>query len=306
MKEIKNVIICGLGAIGTVYAAKIIQANDINLKILVDNSRIKKYTDNPTIFNGKEYIFDYITPEYQNYCADLIIIATKNNVLQDILLQIKPFVSSSTIILSLLNGIKSEDEIASVYGYDKILYSYYIGHTSTRYGRDVKQDGVFKTVFGEINNKEKSEKVLTVQNFFDKTGIPYSVPVDMMYSMWWKFLLNVGYNQASAVLNATYWDFQNCKKVNDFAVNIIKEGILIAEAEGVKNTKNLLTEISDSIKKMLPDTKTSMLQDVEAKRKTEVDIFAGYISVLGKKHGIKTPYNDLCYEIISAIDDKIQ
>ena len=234
----------------------------------------------------------------------MIIIATKNSGLQEALSQIKNFVSKDTIILSLLNGINSEEEVAKAYGRDKILYSYYIGHTSTRIGRNIIHDGVFKTVFGEKENITKSQKVKLVQQLFDRAKIPYEIPCDMQYSMWWKFLVNVGYNQASAVLNASYEDFQQYEKVNSFAINLMKEAQFIAKAEGVKNTGTLIPEILNVIKTMLPETKTSMLQDIEAKRQTEVDIFAGCISRLGKKYNIKTPYNDICYEIISAIDEK--
>ena len=49
-----------------------------------------------------------------------------------------------------------------------------------------------------------------------------------------------------------------------------------------------------------------MLQDVDAQRETEVDVFAGYVSELGQKYNIATPYNDMFLEIIKAIDDKNQ
>ena len=51
----------------------------------------------------------------------------------------------------------------------------------------------------------------------------------------------------------------------------------------------------------MSDGKTSMLQDVLAKRKTEVDIFAGTIIELGQKHNIPTPYNEMIKEKIDAI-----
>ena len=57
---------------------------------------------------------------------------------------------------------------------------------------------------------------------------------------------------------------------------------------------------------MRPETKTSMLQDVEAKRETEIDSFAGYIIELANKHNIDTPYNKIVYDIIKAIDAKIK
>lgn len=303
MKEIKKVLICGLGAIGSIYAVKISQNNKADLSVLVDKERFSRYKREPLHFNGKEYQFKYVTPD-ENFAADLIIIATKNNSLQQVLSEIKNFVGKNTIILSLLNGLKSEDIIAQKFGKDKILYSYYIGHTSTRTGRYVTHDDVYKTVFGESENTCYSEKVIAVKNFFEQCSIKYEIPADMEYSRWWKFLVNVGYNQASAVLNASYGDFQNYERVNNIAINLMKEAVEVAKAYGVKNTEKLIPEVLDCIKTMLPQTRTSMLQDVDAKRQTEVDIFAGYVSELGKKYGIKTPYNDMFFEIIKALDEK--
>ena len=58
MKEIKTVLICGIGAVGSIYANKINQYDSNNLKILVDEKRLKQYTKTPKIFNGKELILD--------------------------------------------------------------------------------------------------------------------------------------------------------------------------------------------------------------------------------------------------------
>ena len=304
MNKVKNVIICGLGAIGTIYAARIADAGNINLKILLDEERIEKYKTNPTVFNNKEYSFDYITGDYCGFNADLIIIATKNRGLMEAVDAVKNFVNENTVFISLLNGISSEDVIASVYGFDKVLYSYYIGHTSTRQGRSIVHDGVYKTVFGEKDNQQLSKNVLTVKEFFDSTGIPYEIPVDMDYSRWWKFLVNVGYNQASAVLNASYGVFQNSERANNLAINLMQEAADLAKAMGVKNTHQLIAQVLDVIKTMLPETRTSMLQDIDAKRQTEVGIFAGYIVESAKKYSISVPYNKVVLDIISAIDEK--
>ena len=103
MKEINNILICGLGAIGGYYAAKIFESK-YTLKVLVDEQRLKKYTEEPRIINNKPYIFDYILPAHNDYKADLIIIATKSDGLKSAIKNIKNFVSENTIILSFLNG----------------------------------------------------------------------------------------------------------------------------------------------------------------------------------------------------------
>ncbi len=304
MSSIKKVLICGLGAIGSIYAVKIAPKTDIELKVLVDSSRFERYKSSPLVFNGVSYNFDYVLPSRTDFVADLIIIATKNNVLDEVIENLKNFVGPETIILSLLNGLKSEDILSDVFGKEKVLYSYYIGHTSTRVGRNVVHDDVYKTVFGEKDNSKYSEKVLKLKEFFDSTKINYEIPVDMEYSRWWKFLVNVGYNQASAILNASYGVFQTSEKANNFAIKLMEEAVELAKLSGVKNTQQLISEVLEVIKTMLPDTRTSMLQDIDAKRQTEVDIFSGYICELAQKYNISVPYNKIAYEIIKAIDDK--
>lgn len=304
MDEIKTVLICGMGAIGSVYANAIYNYNNNILSVLVDKARLKKYQNNPPVFNGKTMDFNYVTPDSTSTKADLILIATKNNTMSDVLKNIENFVKQDTIILSLLNGLQSEDMLAEKYGSDKILYSYYIGHTSTRNGREVTHDGVYKTVFGDKDNTDYSKNVIKVKNFFDKVGIPYEIPTDMDYSRWWKFMFNVGYNQASSVLNAQYKYFQNCEKVNELALNLMQEVVSVAVKEEVKNTEKLIPEALKALDIMIPCASTSMLQDINACRPTEVDAFAGYIVTLGKKHNIKTPYNTIVYDIIKALEEK--
>ena len=295
MDKIKKVMLCGLGAIGTIYALKLNEVCDF--KVIADDSRRLRYEQNPTIFNGKACKFNYAGPED---CADLIIIATKNNGFLRAVESIKPFVNDSTLILSLLNGIESEDILRKEFGDEKVLDSYFVGHTSTRRDRNITFDGVGKIVFGEKENKVLSKRVLLIKELFDRAGISYEIPEDMDYSRWYKFMINVGTNQASAVLTAPYKLFQESKPAMDFAKNLMKEAEMLAKLEGVKNAEKMLPEAVQTIMSMLPETKTSMLQDIEAKRPTEADIFAGTIIKLAEKHSVDVPYNRVVYDIIKA------
>lgn len=301
MKEIKKVILCGLGAIGTIYADKLEKFDAENFKVLVDEARIERYKTNPIKFNGRQLNFDYILPSQEGFKADLIILATKFAGLKDAIKNIKNFVKEDTVILSLLNGVTSEDIIADVYGKDKMLYSYFIGHSSVRCGNSVTHDDVNTIVFGAENNL--SENVAAVKNFFDKVGINYKIPDDIKRSMWLKFMLNVSANQPTAILRMTFGDMFENTHFMKFAENIMREVQSVAKAEGVLNTETMVDEALKHLKTMTPDGKTSMLQDVEAGRKTEVDMFAGTVIELGKKHGISTPYNKILREMIGIIEE---
>lgn len=300
MKEIKNVLVCGIGAVGSIYADKIEKFSPDNLRILVDKERLERYQTNPTVFNGRILNFNYILPEATDFKADLIIIATKFDGLNEVIQNIKNFVHNDTIILSLLNGVTSEKIIAETYGRDKLLYSYFIGHSAIRVGRKITHDDVNTIVYGSENEVD-IENVESVKKYFEKVGINYKIPTDIIHSLWQKFMLNVAANQTTAVLRMTFGELLANKKAMEFIKNISKEVQEIAKAEGVKNSDTLIDEVVEHLHTMIPEGKTSMLQDVEAGRETEVDMFAGTIIELGKKHRISTPYNKILKELLEII-----
>lgn len=300
MREIKNILICGIGAIGSIYADKIEKYSPENLRVLVDANRLERYKKNPTVFNGRILDFNYILPNSADFKADLIIIATKFDGLSEVIKNIKNFVKQDTIILSLLNGVTSEKVIAKTYGTEKLLYSYFIGHSAIRNGRNIFHDDINTIVFGS-DNKEDLKKIEIVKNFFKKVGIKYLVPDDIIHSLWLKYMLNVSANQTTAIFKMTFGEMLENDKCMQFAINVMKEVQTIAKTQGVNNTESLIDEALKSLKTMTPEGKTSMLQDVEAGRKTEVDMFAGTIIKMGEEYNIPTPYNKIIKEIIEII-----
>ena len=288
----RKILICGLGAVGLTYAVKF--KNGSELKILVDEERYKRYMQNKPVFNGVMQKFDYILPS-ETFQPDLIVIATKSQGLESAIKNIKNFVHKDVIIISLLNGISSEERIQEVYPTTKVLKSYFIGHSAVRNGNSVTQDGVGEIVV------EKSSKL---QEIFDEFKINYRMPDDIVYSMWLKYTMNLFSNQVSAILNMSFGELKRNNAFIDFAKKIIAEVRLIAEKKGVKNLENLEKDSLGFLQKMCDEGKTSMLQDVLAGRKTEVDIFAGEIIRLGKLYEIPTPCNQVLYDLIKIVEER--
>lgn len=296
--KIKNVLICGLGAVGVTYANKL---KDVcNLFVLADEKRVNKYMKNPLKLNDKVLNFKYVLPSDKKE-IDLIIIATKADGLNSAIDYIKNYVGEDTVILSLINGITSEKEIASVYGWEHVLHSYFIGHSAVRQCNCVTQDGVGKIVFGSPY-KENSEKVKKLAEFFEYNKIDYEIPKDIIYSLWLKFTMNIFSNQPSAIMKLNFGQMKT-REFKEFAKKIIAEVQKIAQAEGVNGVNKLEADALSALDLMSDDGKTSMLQDILEKRKTEVDIFAGEIIRLGKKHKIETPYNQVMYDMIRVCEE---
>lgn len=300
MKEIKNILICGLGAIGSIYADKISSYKISNLRILVDEIRIEKYSKNPIIYNGKTLNLNYILPNNNNFKADLILITTKADGLNWACQNIKNFVHENTIILPLLNGIESEEILAQIYGWERVLNAYVICHSSMRDGNKITHDGV-NTIFFGSKSQQNSEKIEIIKKYFNKVCINHETPDDIIYSQWKKFSLNACANPLTAIYGYTFGEALNNPEFMNEAIKIIKEVQQIAQAEGVNNTENILKDTLEALNSMLPEGKTSMLQDIEAGKKTEIDILSGTIIKLGKKHNIPTPFNEKVFSKIIEI-----
>ncbi|SMC21283.1 ketopantoate reductase [Clostridium acidisoli DSM 12555] len=301
MGVIKRISLIGMGAIGCAFGRKLYDVNPGALKVIANKERIARYIKKGFIIDGKEYNFSYIEPEEKCEPADLVIIAVKSNGLTKAIEDIKNHVGKDTIIISLLNGITSEEIIGKQYGMEKMLYSLCIAEAN-RSENKIHISNHCSIVFGEKTNKEYSDKVKMVKELFDRANISYEIPEDMMHSLWWKFMVNVGVNQSSAVIRGTYGTFKQKIEAKNLMESAMLEVVTLSEKVGVNLNKGDINKWYELLDTLEPNGRTSMCQDILNGRKTEVDIFAGTVCKLGKKYGIETPINRTLLDIIKVIE----
>jgi len=256
------------------------------------------------VVNNKHYLIPVLVAEDHTHPADLIIVALKQPNLERALRDLNNLVGDNTIFLSVMNGLDSEPVIGSVFGGEKVLLATAVGIDAQRRGNVINYSKGGTIYFGEADNTTLTERVKAIQAFFDRTGIAYKTPVDMLHVMWWKFMINVGINQASAVLSAPYGIFQTSLHAQQIMEAAMREVISVAAPEGINLTEEDIQKWYTFMNSLDPAGKTSMLQDIEAGRVTEVDIFGGKVVELGKKHNIPTPYNDLLYNAIKVLEQR--
>lgn len=299
MRSINNIFFIGLGAIGAKYASMFYDVNPYSVFVVVDHKRKSKYSTEGVFVNSKKYDFSYVTiPEDTKY-ADLIILAVKSTDLIEALESIQPFVQENTMIISLMNGISTADIVNDFFGRNVALYSI-VYMDAVKKGNQITYGHAGKLIFGEKTNILKTARVEELCELFDRFGITYEVPKDMLLSLWRKFLINVVGNQLTFVLNVGYEGLQDNPYVLSLVQEVGHEVIKIANAQGIGVQQ---TDIDDMIKtmRMLPGkAMTSMHQDRVNNRISEVDIFAGEMIRLGQKLNISTPYNLMLYNLIKA------
>jgi len=316
MEKIETVLIAGAGAVGLTVASSIYEWNAKNIYVLAKGSRLENYKAKGLYVNEKRIPFLLADVDKKDCEPDLIIIACKYHHLKEIISDIKNYVGKNTLILSLLNGISSEEIIGKEYGKERIPYAMILG-TDAQHGNQhtvFKQKGII--FFGDkLNGSENgkatskcSEAVQRIAEFFERAKVPYSIPENMIKKLWFKFMVNVGINQCSAILKFPYGPFQengqpfNVPEARSLMTDAMKEVIAVSKPEGVNLSESDMQEWYDCLDGLTPDSCTSMCQDVKAGRKTEVEMFAQTVIELGKKHNVPTPVNEVLFKQIRILE----
>ncbi|MCX5845493.1 MAG: 2-dehydropantoate 2-reductase [Deltaproteobacteria bacterium] len=301
-RSIESISIVGAGALGGAYAGILYDMDRRCVSFVASGNRFERLRQEGLYVNGKHYIIPVLRPEDWSTPSDLIIVAVKYHHLDDAIRDMKNRVGAETTVLSVMNGIESEERIGAAYGVEKVLYAVSVGIDALREGNRVNYASQGKIFFGEAQNTFLTDRVKRVQALFDRAGILYETPPDMIHILWWKFMINVGINQASAVLRAPFSVFQTSQEARNLMESAMREVIMLSEKAGV----NLSGEDIEMFNKILldinPQGKTSMLQDMEAGRKTEVEMFAGKVIELGRQLDVPTPINQKLFDLIKNLE----
>ena len=295
MKKIETSALIGLGALGILFGRKM-----PGVQVIADEDRIARYSAEPVVCNGEACSFRYVTPA-EGKPVDLLLVAVKATVLEQAIQDIAKFVGPDTVILSVLNGITSEEHIDAAYP-GHTLWSVAIGMDATRTGRTLVFNQAGKIQFGERSG-EMTDRVKAVDEYLTACGIASEPCNDILFKQWSKLMVNDGLNQAAAAFDLPYGGLTKPGPAYDKMLEAMQEVIDLSVLEGVNlpadNHKAFLESMAPTFK---PDGMPSMRQDVLAKRPTEVEQFAGVVRRLAQKHGMPTPANDFFYEKIREIE----
>ena len=301
MADIRSVAVLGAGALGAYYASRFLKSG-FATTLIARGKRAARLRAQGLSVNGEHLLLPVSEPERESAPADLILVALKHHQLEGALPDLAPLVGPETILLSVMNGLDSEAIIGERYGLEKLLYCVAVGIDGVRQGSTVTVTHGGRLCFGEARNATLTPRVRRVQAALARAELAYETPADMTRALWWKFMVNVGINQASAMLRAPYGVFQHSADAREVTEALMREVIALAAGARVDLSEKDLQAWDGTLSGLAPQGKTSMLQDLEAGRKTEVEIFAGKAVDLGEQYGVPTPANALTLHIIRTLE----
>lgn len=306
MREIKKISLIGLGAMGSFFAPKLYQEFGENFRVIADGERKKRLEEKGVSINGTVYHFPIVSPEETGNEADLILVAVKGYGLEQAIRDIRNQVGANTLILSVLNGVDSEERMVEAYGEKHVLYSYMRVSIVMKDGCTEYDPTLGSVHFGEKKNVEGSysERVLAVKEVFDRSHITYIIDEDMVKGIWFKFMCNVGENLTCALLGIPFGAFRRSDHANALREAAMWEVAHIAQKMGIDLGEEEIKRQDKTVKTLPFPNKPSTLQDLEAGRQTEVEMFAGTVIEYGRRFGVSTPINEVFYHGIRVLEEK--
>ena len=126
-RSIRRIGIIGAGAVGGAYGAMLYDADPGCVSFVAAGDRLRRLKKRGLVVNGKPYMIRVIDASDPSPPADLLIVAVKHHQLEEALDEMRQMVGEETAILSLMNGVESEEQIGRVYGADKVLPAVVVG-----------------------------------------------------------------------------------------------------------------------------------------------------------------------------------
>jgi 2-dehydropantoate 2-reductase len=213
-----------------------------------------------------------------------------------------PLLGPETPVLSLQNGWGNAPRIAAVVGAERVLAGVTY-HSATVLGPGhVKHSGRGMTFMGELDGK-MSPRLARVAEAFRASGIDVTPTDTVIRAIWSKLSLNVCTLPTSALLRFTGGDLISHEGTLNLMRNLLRETVAVAGAQGIALDEAERWEAITGLLKRAPASRASMLQDVENRRRTEIDVVCGAVVAAGERLGVPTPYNQAMVWLVKSLEE---
>jgi 2-dehydropantoate 2-reductase len=298
-----HITIVGLGAMGILFGDLAVKnLGPDHVRFLAGGDRLERYKKDGARCNGETCDFRF--SDGSDGPSGLLIFAVKSPDLEAAMELAAPTVDENTVILSLLNGVTSEEILERRFGGEKVLYTVTQGMDAVRVGNELTYHSPGRMFAGvpQEDYFDRGEKLDAVLALLRRAGLPFQREEDILHRMWCKFMLNVGVNQVCMAFETDYGGVQQPGELRDLMIAAMDETRKVGACQGVLVTQKDRTEYLAVMDGLHPRGIPSMRQDGLAHRRTEVDLFAGAVLEMARRYGMNAPVNGMLYNRIKEME----
>ncbi len=313
----QKIAIYGAGSIGGWIGARLAQQPGVELSVVARGETLAALKTSGLRLHMLGVLTSHSALTASDHPADLgvqdlVIVAVKAPSLADVAAHIAPLLGPNTVVLTAMNGVPwwflqgfggahANTSLSSVDPQGRIAQSIPAEHVigcvvhascSLRSPAEVQHHFGNGLIIGEPSGLV-SERVQALHTLLQNAGFDTTLSAQIQKDTWYKLWGNMTINPVSALTGATTDKILNDPFVLNFISQVMLEAKSIGAAIGIPIDQN--PEDRHAVTRKLGAFKTSMLQDVEAKRSVELDALVGAVRELGQITGLPTPFTDVLY-----------
>jgi 2-dehydropantoate 2-reductase len=300
-----KIVMLGAGAMGSLFGAMLStgQRNEVWL-LDIWEEHIRRVTSQGLVVESgdEQRVFQpRATMNPQDIgVADLVVVFVKAYLTRDGVEFGLPVVGRETLFLSLQNGLGNLENIRSALP-DAPVVGGVTSQGSTMLGPGrIRHGGKGPTFVGQVG-KDMTRGVERIVSLFNQCGIPTETSDDIESLIWEKLLINVGINPVTAITGLKNGELLDHEETKSLVAMAVEEAERVAQEKGIR-VKGSAAEKVFEVCRATAQNRSSMGQDIDNRRRTEIDFINGAIVREGEALGMATPVNATLTCLVKALE----
>jgi 2-dehydropantoate 2-reductase len=234
--------------------------------------------------------------------ADLILFFVKTYQTEKAVSDVLVLQKENTVFLTLQNGLGNEEAICKQVDRRKVILGV-TGQGATFLGPGhIRHAGWGKTYVGELDEKI-TDRVTQIAQVFRKAGIETEVSSHIHDLVWEKLLVNVGINALAALTGLKNGQLLDYPETVRLMEALVSEAVEVTRRKEIQIDENPMNRVKVVIE-ATRENRCSMGQDLDYKRRTEIDAINGAVVREAERLGISVPYNQMITDLIKVVEKR--
>jgi len=297
-------VIMGAGAMGSLYGGLLASSGEEVWLVDIWKEHIDAIRSKGLIIEEKgeeKNICIHATTDVSSVGkADLVILFVKTYHTEKAVSDALVLEKEDTVFLTLQNGLANEDVISKQVNRRKVLLGVTNQGATLLGPGKIRHGGWGKTYLGELDG-QGTNRIREIAQVFEKAGIETEISSAIQRLIWEKLLINIGINALAAVTGVKNGQLLDHPEALMLMDALVSEAVEVAKRKGVRIEGNPL----DKVKTVAEATKAnrcSMGQDLDNKRRTEIDVINGALVREAERLGLPVHYNRMITNLIKVIE----
>ncbi|HVZ15373.1 MAG TPA: 2-dehydropantoate 2-reductase [Bauldia sp.] len=234
--------------------------------------------------------------------VDLILNFVKCYHTADAIRAALPMFGPQTAVLSLQNGWGNADTIGAVVGSARVMVGLTYHSATLVAPGHIRHPGLGPTYIGELGGATTA-RLEDAGNALQRAGFEVRLSPAILDEVWKKLALNVCTLPTGALLGFFANQLGQHAGTRSLMQALLGEVVAVAAVQGIKLDAGERWSAITGVLEKAVGAKASMLQDREARRRTEIDVINGAIVEAGRRHGVATPMNESMVWLVKSMEE---